>query len=126
MTLLRALAVAAVLVTLNGCSAPPSGAPAEFLERESLSSCGEVTLAQGEEIPQSAIDCMTGSGVELSVTRPTTEGDPITSYFRTRAEGGLEFWADSTQDQWSDKSWHLYSCPDATTVLELGNCVEVL
>ena len=60
-------------------------APAAFVGREPLQSCGDVRLDQGESVPDDLYRCLdeaAATGAELVVTMPTTEGDPIVSYYR--------------------------------------------
>ncbi len=51
--------------------------PQQFVDRETLPSCGEVALTQGEEIPAENLACLDeagDAGAELAVTRPTHRG----------------------------------------------------
>ena len=102
-----ALIVCAVGVMLAGCAAGPVEpgsvpTPQQFLDRAELPSCGEITLAQGDEIPLENLDCLDSAGpegAELSVTRPTTEGDPVTEYYRVLPGGGWEGSPDGRMDR---------------------------
>lgn len=132
----RACAVGAVgvVAALVACgpTAPPAGdgPPAAFEDRARLGSCGEVTLDQGEEVPDDAWVCLEESrttGAELVVTRPTTEGDGIVEYVRVGPDiDGVEVWVDVTADRFggTDAGWTLQRCPGAATVRDRSTCVE--
>ena len=60
-------------------------------------------------------------GAELSVTRPTTEGEPITEYYRVLPGGGWEAYIDATEDS-SGGGWWYTDCPDAETIEDLATC----
>lgn len=131
----RVALVSLVVVALSGCTtAAPTpespdviavdAPPEAFSTRAPLESCGIIELEQGESIPQQAIDCMKETAAaELAVTSPTTEGDPIVTYYRVDARG-LEIWTDSTRDQWSNSGWTLETCPDAMSIVEIGECTS--
>ena len=112
---------------LVGC-ADSANAPASFRDRPDLASCGEVVLEQGEGIPDDAAACLESSftsGAELVVSGPTTEGDPYITYYRVGPDiEGIEIFIDSTRDRFGF-GWAHQLCPDATGLLELGECVEV-
>lgn len=122
-----ALAIAVAL--LAGCVAGPGvpqaqPTPAAFLEREALAACDPVTLGQGEEVPTDAVACLEEAGpagAELAVTRPTVEGDPVTEYYRVLPSGGWEVYIDMTRDAYGG-GWWLNTCPEATSMLDLGDC----
>lgn len=122
-----ALAVCATVALTAGCGAEATGpqpTPQQFLDRESLPSCGEFTLAQGDEIPAEAFTCLDEAGeegAELSVTRPTTEGEPITEYYRVLPGGGWEAYIDATEDS-SGGGWWYTDCPDAESLEDLAAC----
>ena len=98
------------MLLLAGCAAP-GARPSRFLEREPLTSCGEVELGQGEDIPQSARDCLEDTaGSELVVTRPTVEGEPVTEWQRHLAGGDYEYFTDMTQDSFGGGWWYTF-CP---------------
>ncbi len=114
---------------VSGAESDPEGrtaAPAAFVDRRELPSCGTVELRLGESIPQDAIDCVTNAppeGAELLVTAPTDEGDPIAMYYRALPGGGIEVFADMTQDAFGI-GWSHAMCPQATSVVDLGECTE--
>ena len=86
--------------------------------RTEFSSCGEVNLNQGEEMPKQAVQeiaCLrralkSGESAELKVTQPTVEGDPYREYYRLTPQGGLEVYTDSTDDHNSDQKWSFAKC----------------
>ncbi|TQJ32365.1 hypothetical protein [Microbacterium sp. SLBN-146] len=95
-----------------------------FLERFDIPSCGHERLGQGQEIPDTAVECLADpgtDGAELIVTAPTTEGDPIVTYYRADPDGSVEIWVDMTQDSYGG-GWSHLRCPDAQAVLDLGGC----
>ena len=103
-------------------------APTAFRERDELESCGEVVLKQGESVPADAAACVDAafaSGAELVVLGPTTEGDPIVTYYRVGpAIEGMEIFIDSTLDQWGF-GWSHQLCAAATSFLDAGECAKV-
>ena len=133
MLLPRVALVSLVVLLASGCTTThpaPEGSdvisadapPEAFSSRAPLESCGVVELGQGEQIPQQAIDCMSASdAAELAVTSPTTEGDPIPRYYRV-TDAGLEIWTDSSLDTWSHGGWTHETCPDAVTIIQIGDC----
>ena len=86
--------------------------------RTKFSSCGEVSLDQGEEMQKQAtqeIVCLrralkSRESAELKVTYPTKEGDPIREYYRLTPQGKLEVYTDSTHDRYSDQKWSFAKC----------------
>jgi hypothetical protein len=124
--------VVAVALAVTGCTVHPGAAPGgptpgAFTTRAALPDCGAVELGQGEQTPQKYLDClyagMGGAGAELVVTIPTTEGDPIPTYYRALPSGGLEIWADATHDAFGSGWWHSV-CPEATSIADTGDCDE--
>lgn len=129
----RVRRTAAVLLILGagalsaGCAAgtpEPRGTPQQFVDREPLPSCGEVTLSQGDEIPDENLACLSeagAEGAELAVTRPTTEGDPVTEYYRALPGGGWQAFIDGTKDRYGG-DWWFTDCPDAEAISDLASC----
>jgi len=125
----------AIALTLGACGfspvggAPAGGAFSSFTDRTVLASCGELSLGQGEEVPADAWACMdaaSDSGAELVVEMPTTEGDPILTYYRVGPGiDGLELFSDTTQDSFGPRTWSHEVCPDTVTVSEPLGCEEV-
>ena len=111
-TAAAATALVAGVLVLSACTS--GGPPARFLEREPLTSCGAVTLAQGEEVAAADWDCLetTPGGAELVVTGPTIEGEPITTWHRKLANGDSERYTDMTQDSFGGGWWYDF-CPAA-------------
>lgn len=125
-TAVALVACAAVALTA-GCAAEATGpqpTPQQFLDRESLPSCGEVTLSTEEQIPDESVTCLDEAGEEggeLSVTRPTTEGEPITEYYRVLPGGGWEAYIDASQDSFGGGWWYT-ECPEAENIEDLAAC----
>lgn len=123
------LVVAGACVAMAGCAAGPVEpgsvpTPQQFLDRAALASCGEITLAQGEEIPAENLDCLDAAGdegAELAVTRPTTEGDTVTEYYRVLPGGGWEAYLDGSMDRYG-RNWWFTACPEAESISDLATC----
>jgi hypothetical protein len=124
-----ALALCGLCAMAAGCAAGPVQpgsvpTPQQFVDRETLPSCGEVTLTQGEEIPAENLSCLDeagDAGAELAVTRPTTEGDPVTEYYRVLPGGGWEAYLDGSMDRYGGQWWYT-DCPDAKVIEDLATC----
>ena len=54
------------------------------------------------------------------VTYPTTEGDPITDYYRVLPDGSTELWSDGTADAFGDGTWDHATCADPQDVLDIA------
>ncbi|WP_315095659.1 hypothetical protein [uncultured Cellulomonas sp.] len=127
----RAAAACGAVLGLAGCSAPATQeAPATFTQRAALPSCGAVELGQGESVDASAWDCLDAAalhdGAELVVTGPTTEGDPITTYYRVGPDiDGLELFRDATADRFGAEGWSHQLCPGTATAATPLDCTEV-
>jgi hypothetical protein len=101
----------------------------QWASRESLPSCGSLRLRQGEQLKvdgKTEVACLgraieSGRGAELTVRYPTTEGDPITDYYRVTPDGSTEVYTDSTEDAFSDQKWSFATCERPTTALDV-NC----
>ncbi|WP_154795264.1 hypothetical protein [Occultella kanbiaonis] len=93
-------------------------APPEFREREPLPSCGDVVFEQGAfDWPDGVVACLNaaggpdGAGAEVAVQGPTTEGDPIVTYYRVGAGiDGVEIFTDATQDRFGPRTWDQGTC----------------
>ncbi|WP_137845589.1 hypothetical protein [Microbacterium sp. 2FI] len=122
MTKATAAGAVAVLaaILLTSCASGSGGSPAS-----PPPSCGAYRLGQGQVIPQEAVDCFAEAGVDgvLKVTAPTTEGDPIITTYSRRSDGAIEVQMDMTQDPYGGGTAFLV-CPDAVSVVELGDCEE--
>jgi hypothetical protein len=114
-------------MSMSGCAAGPAApapTPTQFLERAELPSCGQIELDAEEAIPEEELACLTDAGeegAELSVTRPTTEGDPVTEYYRVLPGGGWEAYIDGSQDR-NGGIWWYTPCPDAADLEDLAQC----
>jgi hypothetical protein len=116
------------LVLLSGCSGSDP-VQERWASRDPLPSCGSLQLQQGADLEVSGtkeLGCLrralgAGRGAELTVRYPTTEGDPITDYYRVVADGTTEVYTDSTQDANSDERWSFADCDQPGSVLEV-NC----
>ncbi|SFT40403.1 hypothetical protein SAMN05660657_00560 [Geodermatophilus amargosae] len=110
--------------------APDAGAPpAAFTGRDPLPACPAQDLGQGGAVTGEVLACLdagrTGDGAELAVTRPTTEGDPITSWYRARpGVPGLEVFVDGSRDRFGTGDWLRLECPGAASPDDLGDCTE--
>jgi hypothetical protein len=101
----------------------------QWASRESLPSCGSLRLQQGEQLKvdgRTEVACLgraieSGRGAELTVRYPTTEGDPITDYYRVTPDGSTEVYTDSTGDAFSDRKWSFAACEQPRTALDV-NC----
>jgi hypothetical protein len=99
---------------------------ARWEARAPYPSCGDVTLAQGEALKTEAkreIVCLRRAldrdrGAELKATYLTVEGDPVRDYYRVTPRGALEVYTDSTDDQFSDRTWSFLTCDDPTWIPE--------
>ncbi len=104
-------------------------APAAFRERSALPQCTAITVFQGESVPADLKDCLLSSdaqrdGAEVVVTRPTTEGDPIKTYYRALPGGGLEVFTDATADSFGPGEWHHVRCADVAALENLDSCQQ--
>ncbi|MGY1726765.1 hypothetical protein ACI79J_07315 [Geodermatophilus sp. SYSU D01062] len=129
--------VGALLVALAcaGCTpsagTPQAGTPQAFTGRAALPSCPVQDLGQGERVAADALACLaaggTAGGAELEVTRPTTEGDPVTGWYRARpGVPGLEVFVDGSRDRFGTGDWLRLDCPAATSPEDLGDCAETV
>jgi hypothetical protein len=124
------LPMACALMAFAGCSVLGGDAVRDqWEERPTFASCGEVTLKQGERLPQkghSEVACLraaldAGSGAELKVVFPTVEGDPVAEYYRVTPSRTTEVYVDSTKDVFSDQTWSFADCGKPESVLDV-NC----
>ena len=89
-------------------------------------SCGEIVLGQGEQVPDSARECLEaaqGDNVELAFTVPTIEGDPMVYFVLGKpGEPTLELFHTAYWDRYgasgTDLWWHA-TCP-ASAVANAG------
>jgi hypothetical protein len=59
------------------------------------------------------------------VTAPTTEGEPITTYYRVLPAGGLEVFTDATADSYGPGEWRHVRCADVAAFWNLDSCQGV-
>lgn len=97
-----------------------------FDNRQPLAPCGTI---QGDDRGQQAWTCLQNAsdpnaqGAELVRVATTTEGDPITMYYRV-AHGALEIFTDNSQDRFrGDPAWTFETCmvPDDVRSLCTGS-----
>jgi len=142
-----AAAAAGLALTLAGCgvvsafpqpqslpgdlftaSRQSDAAPAGFHDDVERTSCGDVRLGQGELLPSDAASCMNAAigatNAELAVITPTTEGDPIVTFYRTSADSpGFELYVNGSYDRYGAGEWAHLTCP-STDISVLNGCVE--
>jgi hypothetical protein len=122
-----AATTAAALLLSVGIAGCAPATPASPPTGELIPSCGEYTLGQGETLADEAVDCMADAGTDgatLTVTAPTTEGDPIVTVYTAKPDGSIEVYTDMTEDRFGG-GISVQICPEATTVLDLGACDEL-
>jgi hypothetical protein len=124
------------LVTACGASSAP-GASGTSSSAAAVTSCGAVTLAQGDPvgIPQTALTCFTsglgaGRRVTLTVTAPTTEGDPITTVYTALLDQHVQVDIDATKDAFAGTGARMTRqvCTGASAVdgrLLLASCADL-
>lgn len=122
MVLLTLLAIAAATIGLARIRPP-----AEFREREALSSCGSASTASDGSVPALAVQCIDAAlrdrrGAELHVRDFSIEGDPIHRYYRALPQGGVEVFIDSSDDTFGSGGWSYRRCAQATSFAALGSC----
>lgn len=122
----RAAPIGALVLLAAGCSSTPS----DFKDRATLSQCPAEELKPTDPtISLAGIDCLTQQGqqegAELEVVRYTTEGDPITYYYRKTPDApGFEIFIDSTKDSYGAGGWTRMQCPDGTDINNPTECEE--
>ncbi|WP_432509309.1 hypothetical protein [Kineococcus auxinigenes] len=122
-------ALAWVIWQLTASSRPPQA----FTDREPYPQCPPVTVAQGQawqeqaaaapwEACLSSVDAQR-DGAEVRVTSPTTEGDPITTYYRRApGGGGVEVFIDATADSFGSGEWEHLRCADVVALRTFESC----
>jgi hypothetical protein len=124
--LAAALAALTCAAALTGCSRTPA---ADAAQRR----CGEYAIPQGAPgIPADRLDCLSSAfdakrTATLTVTEPTTEGDPVVTTYTTTTDGTLDVVVDATADQWAGTGATIvhYECRSATFTLgrvDVGDC----
>ena len=119
------LVVGLMFVACSSGEVPGRPPPSKFTSRQTLPSCGETTAegpnpALDELYPQRVLDCLTrsrtGNGAELSVTAFTTDGDPITTFYRTAGNSlAVTIFLDRSHDRYGGgEDWVQISCEVTT------------
>ncbi|MFA4084979.1 hypothetical protein [Mycobacteroides salmoniphilum] len=95
----------------------PQPPPSAFIDRTPLPSCGSYTFGfRDRAAPAPQRDCMnngraSGLGAELKIVQPTTEGDPVTTYYRVFSpQQRVEVFVDYSGDQFSNFGWSHFFC----------------
>ncbi|WP_432498781.1 hypothetical protein [Kineococcus auxinigenes] len=111
--------------------------PQAFTDREPYPRCPPVTVAQGQASEQVSGQQTTAApweacllsahaqrdGAEVRVTSPTTEGDPITTYYRRApGGGGVEVFIDATADSFGSGEWEHLQCADVAALRTFEDC----
>jgi hypothetical protein len=66
------------------------------------------------------------AGVEVVATTLTTEGDPVTTYYRVLPGGaGVEVFTDATADSFGSGEWSHERCPDVAALESGEGCRPV-
>jgi len=114
------VAAAALVLLLAGVlwvvQLSPLSVPAVVRDRAALPSCGQETRTQTGRLNLEARRCfwdayLAGRPAEFTSTRPTVEGDPITSIYRILAAGSIEVFVDQRRDRYSKGGWLRLACP---------------
>jgi hypothetical protein len=106
--LLLGLVIAA---TAGGCSA----AATEVAHREPLPSYGREVISQrmGYDVEGRRrfwAAYQAGQPAEFTSTRPSVEGDPVTTIYRVLGPGRVEVFVDATHDRFGSGRWEKYAC----------------
>ncbi|MHB8890700.1 MAG: hypothetical protein ACYC65_01490 [Candidatus Limnocylindrales bacterium] len=84
--------------------------------RAPLPACGVENAGQGGPWNEDGRACFWAAyrghtPAEFVSTRPTTEGDPITTIYRVLPDGSVEIFIDSTQDRFAGvRGWERLTC----------------
>lgn len=116
----RSLSVVAPILlalTLGACSAlrfSIRGTPTEVVDRSTLPACGYETTSQTDGFNDDGRRCfwdayVHGQPAEFISTRPSVEGDPITTIYRMLGSGHVEIFVDSTKDRYGG-GWSKLTC----------------
>ena len=116
--LTSALVLFLLVVTMSSCQSQSNSVKEQWEEREKFSDCGSITLDQGEKVTatsHSEVTCMTdasdaGTGAELLVSSPTTEGGRVRDHYRLYPDRRLEWYIDSSDDPHAGVDWELIDC----------------
>ncbi|MFI6760574.1 DUF4362 domain-containing protein [Micromonospora sp. NPDC050417] len=132
--------LALVMVVLSACGGPAAsdtpdaaGAPQADASSEVVADCGTFELSQKNVgLPEDAVVCFIdavqgGRPVRLKVTRPTTEGDPITFAYEAGVDGQVEVVTDSRQDRYGEKNVSRRTCTRPISrrgLIDFSECSE--
>lgn len=99
-------------------------APDNFRDGAKRESCGEITLDQAQALPAAAVDCINAAigatDAELAVVAPTSEGDPIVTFYRTSSRAaGVKLFIDAEYDRFGSGSWTHETFPRASDITAL-------
>jgi hypothetical protein len=88
------LALIAAAFPLAACGAPDRTSAQAGPTSAAVTDCGTFSLGQGEGLPESALTCFidgfhAARPTRLTVTAPTTEGDPISTSYAAGADGRI-------------------------------------
>lgn len=100
---MRAPLLVGVSLLLAGCGASTSGTPQPPDASAPGATCGVVTLAQGQSIPDADLTCFTsalaaGRRTTLTVVEPTTEGDGISTVYTALLDRHVQVDVDASKD----------------------------
>ena len=115
----------AVTLLLAGCTAQPSLAarptapPSEPPVELDTQDCGALVLRQGQEVPASVLRCVIEAAgarqpARLVITRPTIEGDPITTSYAVAVDGRVEVTTDARADRFGSGQVKRQTCTRPT------------
>ncbi|MEV0153973.1 DUF4362 domain-containing protein [Micromonospora sp. NPDC050686] len=109
----RRTALLTLPLALAGCAATRPAAPpapagptaGPTTPAPDLADCGTWTLGRSDRLPAEATGCLDDAlrdrqAVEMTVTAPTVEGDPVTTHYLTRVDGRVEVTVDGRQDRY--------------------------
>ncbi|GAA1849354.1 DUF4362 domain-containing protein [Asanoa iriomotensis] len=115
----------AVTLLLAGCTAqptlaagptaPPSEPPVELATQD----CGAFIFRQGQKVPASVVQCVIEAAearrpARLVITRPTVEGDPITTSYAVAVDGRVEVTIDARADRFGSGNVERQTCTGPT------------
>ena len=117
------VAVAIVVLMVAGywiTQFSPLSVPAVVRDRPALPSCGQ-EMATQLVFNLQARQCFWDAYVanrpaEFISTRPTVEGDPITSIYRILGPASIEVFVDQRRDRYSKGGWYRLECLGLTRV----------
>jgi hypothetical protein len=121
----------AVLVAGCGILPTPDGAPDWVANRKPLDACGTELLDQGEPHDETVRRCLleaheAGLGAEMISTRPTIEGDLITTFTRVHENGVVELFIDATRDRFGSGVWERVVCDALVPVEEVNDPPDIV